>query len=99
MQYANDVWAVEFNSIEWGFLLGKLVKQNNLGTDDLVIGMNPETNFTVFMFKRDKVTAEQISKLTGIPAEGIIKHGRVKLWPADERTDLPKPTVQYVGEA
>lgn len=98
----SDFWVIQFSpkSVEWVYLVDKLLQSVEvLVWNDYLLFTHEDSGDTVYKLKKERYSAEQIAKFTGLDARRIERMEVIYLDPPASNKDLPQPTVNYWGTA
>lgn len=99
----KDYWIVEFQGVEWEFLLAKLkrdLKLEELPSKEMamLLTYNVETHIPAAWLRKKHVPVSYLVTMTGQDLKTIETEPVIRL-SVRERPELPAPTVGYWGEA
>lgn len=92
-----NFYTIETRSIEWVYVITKLVSSHKPSVEDVSIGM--ENGFTVYYIRKSLIPPAELATALGSDETTVNEAKRLVLKPLADETGLPKPTVPYVGEA
>lgn len=94
----SETYTIEARSLEWVYLLTKIISAHKPKVGD--VQMASESGNPIYFIKKSLIPVDKLAKVLGTTAEqlGAAKK-RIILRPLSDDTTLPKPTVNYLGEA
>lgn len=97
----EEYWLFNALSIEWLFILKKLGESVKAKPEvQHAVQAAAFDNSPIYMLKKSCYPAEVIAKAIGVEVEKLKAHqGIITLKHLNPQTDLPRPTVEYWGEA
>lgn len=93
----NEAYILEVRALEWAFIISKFMREHKATPDDVRVSF--ENGHTVFAINKSFATAEELAAILGTTPEQLMNAPKVLLLPLADDSDLPKPTVPYIGEA
>jgi hypothetical protein len=95
----DDYWSIEVSGVSWQYVIGKLcLPLAKINPNEAAVLFKDEGGVQTYMLKREFVNAATLAHVTGMDIAAVKKLKALRLSEKD-REDLPKPTVNYWGEA
>lgn len=94
----ENAYVIEVQSVDWIYVLGKLLKGYDVKSGDDVTAQIGELS-TTYLIRRDLVPASEIARVIGTTAEMVEQADTITLAPLASEKGWQEPTVSYYGEA